>query len=223
MNAVAYKKPGRVLIVWGVFCLAFVVLLAVHDVALARYTTHLRENDYRTHLGLAMECVERKDYLDALRHAERAKRLAPENPEPPACAGSIHYRMKNWARAIDNFNQAIKNGDASRGPRMDIVWSLIELERYDEAATLGAKYADEVVDNAPLLQHTAEAHLRAKRPEKALPLLQQALKTSPENVQQLNRIARIHRELGDDDAAADIEARIDAIDDAIGQLGNSEP
>jgi tetratricopeptide (TPR) repeat protein len=222
MNRPAYKKPGRVLVLWGVVCVALVALLGVYDVVLADYVVHLRENNYRTHLGFATERMEQEDYLGALKHVERAKELAPASFEPFAFAGSIHYRLKRWLLAIENMEQALKNGDPSRGPRMDILWSLIELKRYDEAAVFGERYIKEVEDNGPLLQHTAEAYIRAKHPEKAIPLLRRALDDSPENLHQLSRLAGAYKELGDDDAVAEIQARIVAIHEAIGQLGNSE-
>ncbi|MCF6287566.1 MAG: hypothetical protein L3K26_20650 [Candidatus Hydrogenedentes bacterium] len=221
MKLPAYKKPGRVLVLWGVVCVAFVALLGVYDVVLADYVVHLRENDYRTYLGFAVERLAEEDYLGALKQAEHAKELAPDSFEPFAFAGSIHYRMKRWPLVIENMDQAIKNGDPSRGPRMDILWSLIELERYEEAAVFGERYIKEVEDNGPLLQFTAEAYLRAKHPEKAVPLLRQAMKQSPDNLRQLRRLYNAYKAMGKEKEAAEVQAQIDALYEAIDQLGNS--
>jgi len=219
MKRSAFKRPGRVLAFWSLACVGLAALLIGYDVALAHYGGHLRDTDYRTYLGLAWEEVQVADFVGAMAHAERAMELAPERPEPYAMAGSIHYRLKHWERARENMAKAIERGDRSRGPRMDLVWSAIELGRYDEAAELGARFASEVEDNAVLLQYAAEAHLRAERPAEAIPFLRRALAASPDNLYQLSRLASAYRDTGDAAAAAEIQARIDAIHDAIGQLG----
>lgn len=219
MGRDAFQRPSRVLVIWGVCCVAFASLLGVYDVVLARYADDLRENDYRTYLGLAAIHLEEKDYLAALKQVDQALALAPENPEPYAYAGGIHYRLKHWERAIENLQAAIDHGDDSRGPRMDIVWSLIELGRFEEAATLGESYAVEVDDNTALLQYVAEAYLRAEQPAKAIPVLERALEASPENLYQLSRLATAYGDVGNDAGKAEMQARIDAIHDAIGQMG----
>jgi tetratricopeptide (TPR) repeat protein len=221
LSTAAYKKPGRVLVIWGVTCAALAALLLAYDVALAQYGTRLQEQDYRTYLGIATEHLAGRDDLGALTNVELAKKLAPTNPEPYAYAGGIHYRLENWKQAIENLEKAVEFGDPSKGPRMDIVWSHIELGRHEAAAALGERFAAEVQDNTALLQYAAEAHLRAKHPEKAIPLLKQALRVSPDNLYQLSRLAGAYKALGKMEDAGEIQGRIDAIHDAIGQLGNS--
>lgn len=195
-------------------------LLFGYDIALAHYAGQLRANDYRTYLGAAWEQVQAEDYIGAMQQVERAIQLAPDNPEPFAVAGSIHYRLKHWERAFENMTKAVERGDRARGPRMDIVWSAIELKRYDEAVALATQFADDVPDNAIFFQYAAEAHLRAGRPAEAIPMLKQALNAAPDNLYQLSRLASAYRDTDNTKAAEEIQARIDAIHDAIGQIGS---
>lgn len=218
-----FKNPRRVLATWGALLVLGVAAIAVFDFRLATYAADLRANDYRTYLGEAIVLLESKDYLGALQQVERAKELAPDVYEPYAYAGGIYYRTNQWALAHANFSQAVEKGDPGVGPRLDIVWSLIELKRFDEAAAFGAKAVEEFPDNAMLPQYTAEALLKASRPAEAIPFLERALGQSENNVYLLDRLARAEEEKGDAAAAAKTRARIESIHEAIGRVGNVVP
>lgn len=223
MHRPTFKHPGRILAIWGALLVLAAVAIAVFDFRLATYAANLRANDYRTYLGEAIELLEAKDYLGALQQVERAKELAPDQYEPYAYAGGIHYRMNQWDLAHANFSQAVDKGDPGVGPRLDIVWSLIELKRFDEAAAFGAKAVEQFPDNAMLPQYTAEALLKAGRPGEAIPFLERALGQSENNVYLLDRLARAQEQKGDTAAAAKVRARIESIHDAIGRVGNVVP
>jgi tetratricopeptide (TPR) repeat protein len=222
MERKAFQNPGRVIAIWSGACVALVVGLFGYDVALARYADHLRENDYRTYLGRAWEEVEAEDYVAAMQLAEEAKALAPEQPEPYSFAGSVHFRLKQWERALENMTRAIALGDPAPGSRMDAVWSAIQLQRYDEAIALGTEYVATLENKTPMLQYLAEAHLRADRPAAAIPYLEQCLQSTPDNLYQLNRLVTAYRATGKPDKAADIQVRINGILEAIGQLGTAK-
>lgn len=223
MHRPTFKNPRRVLILWGLLWLAGVAGIVVFDVGVAGYAANLRENDYRTYLGEAVVLLESKDYLGALQKVEHAKSLAPEVFEPWAYAGGIHYRMNQWELAHANFKEAVEKGDPSVGPRLDIVWSLIELKRFDEAAEFGAEASAQFPDNAMLPQYTAEALLKASRPAEAIPFLEQALGQSENNLYLLDRLEVAHELAGQPEAASQVRARIERIHEEIGRVGNVVP
>jgi len=218
-----FKHPRRVLAIWAVLWVLGAAAIIAFDVRLAGHAAHLRENDYRTFLGEAVLLLESKDYLGALQRVERAKALAPDVYEPYAYAGGIHYRMNQWDRACENFSRAVEMGDPNVGPRLDIVWSLIELKRFDEAAAFGAKAVEQFPDNALLPQYTAEALMKASRPAEAVPFLERALGQSENNLYLLDRLAKAHDMTGDAEAAAKARARIESIHEEIGRVGNVVP
>ena len=220
MNLPPYKKPGRVLTVWMVFCVLGGGLLYGADVGLARYADYQREYDYRTYLGYAEGRMALADYAGALTHLNHAKELAPESIEPYAFAGNIHYGLKHWDLAIENLQEAVAHGDTSHFVRLDIVRALMELEDYERAAALGEQFAKQVTENNAILQNAAEAHLRLGQPEKAVPLLELALASTPANLYQLSRLAGAYRTLGEEEKAMQTEARIGAIHERLGELGS---
>lgn len=223
MHRPTFKHPQRILAAWGISLVLGVLAIGLFDFRLSTYAADLRANDYRTYLGEAIMLLESKDYLGALQQVEKAKELAPEVYEPYAYAGGIHYRMNQWDLAYANFTQAVAKGDPGVGPRLDIVWSLIEMKRYDEAADFGAKAVTQFPDNAMLPQYTAEALLKAARPAEAIPFLERALGQSENNVYLLDRLARAQEQKGDPAAAAKVRARIESIHEAIGRVGNVVP
>ena len=218
-----FKHPRRILAGWGMLWVLGALSIAVFDFRLAGYAADLRANDYRTYLGEAVILLEAKDYLGALQRVEHAKQLAPDVYEPYAYAGGIHYRMKRWDLAYSNFSLAVEKGDPGVGPRLDIVWSLIEMKRYDEAADFGTRAAAAFPDNVMLPQYTAEALLKGGRPGDAIPFLERALAQSENNVYLLDRLARALEQKGDAAAASEARERIDRIHEAIGRVGNVVP
>ncbi len=223
MHRPTFKHPQRILVTWAFLWLLGAVSVGLFDFRLATYAADLRANDYRTYLGEAIVLLESKDYLGALQQVEKAKALAPDVYEPYAYAGGIHYRMNQWDLAHANFTQAVAKGDPGVGPRLDIVWSLIEMKRYDEAAAFGAKAVTQFPDNAMLPQYTAEALLKAARPAEAIPFLERALGQSENNLYLLDRLEAAHEQAGQADAAAKVRERIERIHEEIGRVGNVVP
>jgi tetratricopeptide (TPR) repeat protein len=223
MHRPTFKNPRHVLILWSLLWLVGAVLIAFFNVRLSIHAAELRANDYRTYLGEAATMVESKNYLGALQQVERAKALAPDVYEPYAYAGGIHYRLGQWELAYTNFRQAVEKGDPGVGPYLDIVWSLIEMKRFNEAAEFGAKALERFPEDVTLPQYTAEALLKAKRPGEAIPFLERALSRSENNVYLLDRLARAHEENGDAVAAENIRDQIDGIHEALGRVGNIVP
>lgn len=207
--------------VWAGSCAAVVAILVGYDVALARYGEYLHENDYQTYLGLAWESVEAENFVDAMKHVDKAKRLAPNNHEPYSFAGSVHYRLGQWGPAYENMVKAIALGDSHPGSRADAVRAAIKLKRYDKAVELGLQYAEEVEDKASLLQYVADAHLQAGRPKEAIPYIEACLEKTPDNLYQLSRAETAYRAVGNQERAAEIQARIDTIHETIGQFGTN--
>jgi tetratricopeptide (TPR) repeat protein len=223
MHRPTFKNPHRVLVIWGLLWVLGAVSIAVFDFRLSIYAAELRANDYRTYLGEAVILLESKNYLGALQQVERAKSLAPDVYEPYAYAGGIHYRLNQWDLACANFRQAVEKGDPGVGPRLDIVWSLIEMKRFEEAAEFGAKALEQFPEDVTLLQYTAEALLKAARPAEAISYLERALTRTENNVYLLDRLARAQEQKGDPAAAAKIRTQIDSIHEALGRVGNVVP
>lgn len=86
-----------------------------------------------------------RDYEEALRQFEVARRLRPSDPNVPLYVGAIRRRQGRWSDAIDNYMQAVDLNPRSGGNLLDLASTLEFLNRFREAET----YLDQGMIIAP--------------------------------------------------------------------------
>jgi len=212
------ENTRRGLMLWCAAVALLLALIEAFDFGLRTYARERRKSDYRTYLVAATDLMGHYDYSGALAQVEEAKRRGPKAPEPYAVAGHVRYQLKHWSRAIAEYQEAIARGSRDEGVILNIVWALIELNRYDEAAAVGIKALDAGFSMPALPRYIAEADFRAGQLIKAIPYYELALKGYPNDLYLLDHLRQAYRSAGQLDKAklmqariADIEASIDAV------------
>jgi tetratricopeptide (TPR) repeat protein len=175
MNRPPIRNPRRALFLWAVLLVLGVALAEAFTFSLAGYGRQLAANDYRTHLAAAFDRMNRFDYVGALAEIEYAKQKAPDVAELYARAGDIHYQLKHWREAIQEYRDAIARGNRDEGARLNVVWSLIELKRYDDAIAFGKAAIKEGFTLPALPRYIAEACFRSGKEIESVQFYEMAL------------------------------------------------
>ncbi len=96
-------------------------------------------------------------------HLARIERIAPESPLPWTLRATRHIENKAWAAAAQAHREALARGGDAAILYPDLVKTLVEMERYDEAEAA----AREGLERAPLtpMLHVALSGLHLRREE----------------------------------------------------------
>lgn len=221
MPTIPVAKSRKVLVAW-------IVLIAVGFLAaegltllLARHGRDLRENDYRTYLGLAAEFIAKNDFSRALAEVREAKRKAPQAPAPYVIAGDIHYQLKHWDKAIAEYDRAFERKSQEAGPRLNKVWALIELGKNDEAAAFGKQAMADGYRSPAMARFIAEAYSRAKKHAEAVPHYEEALQGYPNDLYLLEHLRQCFVATGQTDRAKEMSNRITDVEASINRIAAS--
>jgi tetratricopeptide (TPR) repeat protein len=215
MSRPLIENARRSLMLWCGALVLLAALIEVVDFGLRAHARERRKSDYRTYLAAAEDLRSRYDYPAALAQVEEAKRRGPKAPEPYALAGHIRYQMKYWSQAITEYQEAIARGSQDEGVILNVVWALIELNRYEEAAAVGIKALNAGFSMPALPRYIAEADFRAGKLPEAIPYYEKALNGYPNDLYLLDHLRQAYRAAGQMDKAKQIQTRIADIEASL--------
>lgn len=197
-----------VLVAWAAVLLLGVLLATGWQVGLAGYVGVQRSESPWTYLKAAEQYEADKNWARALEALQEAARRGPGSPVPYERMGFIHYEHRqDWAGALSAFREAIARGSTSLDVRGKIIWSLIHLKRYEDAANFGQQCISEGHTSPYFPRYTGEAWYRGNEQAKAIPFLEKALDDFPTDILLMERLIACYTTVGDMDSARKIEAR----------------
>ncbi|MCX5759627.1 MAG: tetratricopeptide repeat protein [Candidatus Hydrogenedentes bacterium] len=202
-------------VAWITLLMIAVVFAEGVTFSLQVHGRHMREKDYRTYLTKAIAFLSQNSYADALVQAEEAIRRAPERPEPYIMAGHVHYRLKNWERAISAYETAVAKGSEDEGARLNTTWALVELKRYDDAIAEAKKAMAAGFTSATFPRYLAEACWRAGRIADAIPFLEQSLNGFPNDLYLLDHLRQGYAAINQPAKAAEVQAKATDIEASL--------
>jgi tetratricopeptide (TPR) repeat protein len=215
MTGLANENARKTVLLWCAAVVLLLVLTEAVNVGLRAFARERRVSDYRTYLVAATGLMNQYDYMAALSQVEDAKRRNADAPEPYALAGHIRYQLKQWNQAIQEYKAAIAHGSREEGVFLNVVWALIELNRYEEAAALGKKTITAGFSVPALPRYTAEAYFRDGKKAEAIPFYEMALKGYPNDLYLLDHLRQSYRAAGQLDKAKEMQARIADIEASL--------
>lgn len=138
---------------------------------------------------LARGCLSAKQYQCVLDTYREILLLNAESAEADMLAGEALDEMKNTAGAIEQFRAAVKADPREPNVHFGLGYLLWTQNQFDEAAREFEAELVNVPDNAQALAFLADSYMQTGRSEKAMPLIENALKIDPD-------IERAHLDLG---------------------------
>jgi Tfp pilus assembly protein PilF len=208
MSRGAFRHPRQVLGTWALSLVLVAVVVGALNAALLRHAEARRARDYRVPLAAAIDRMQQQDLVGAKQFLDEAVRIAPDAPDAHATMGYFHYRRKSWRDAVASCSRAVSLGDKTPGTWVNLVWSLIELKRYDDALAVGRRAAEAGVSAPALDRYLAEANFRSGRHADAIRYYRDALTHYPDDLYLLERLKEACRTTGNHAEADRIEARI---------------
>lgn len=211
MQGTQITNPKRFFLIWGLALAGLLGAGIAGNLALGFQVERWRGQDPKFHLAAASRFMTQKDYLSARTEIDKALDLAPALPEPHVTDGHLHYELKQWEKAIAAYKAAIAQGSPNPYLYGRILWCLMNLGRFEEAATFGLDCVAQGHGTASLGQDTAEACLRAGKPTEAAALLEAALRDSPDNTHLLERLAFAYQRAGRQEKTDALLKQIDTV------------
>ena len=138
---------------------------------------------------LAHSCLSAKQYQCVLDVYHEILLLNAESAEADMLAGEALDEMKNTAGAIEQFRAAVKADPKEPNVHFGLGYLLWTQNQFDEAAQEFEAELVNVPENAQALAFLADSYVQTNRSEKAMPLIEKALKINPD-------IERAHLDLG---------------------------
>ena len=209
------RDERRALRVWGLLLAVACALVVALNVGLARHARRMRDNDYRTYLAAATDLFQRDDLAGAIAQVQEALRKNPDAPEPHEMAGHVEYRLKHWDAAMAAYHRAIDKGSVDEGIRLNILWSLIELERHEEAAAFGEQCIAQGLKSPVFRRYIGEALFRAQAFSRAALFFEEALQGYPEDLYLLDHLQETYENIGETEKARAVAARIEDVQAVI--------
>lgn len=209
------ENARKRLLLWTVAVLLLLAFTEAVNLGLRTFARERRANDYRTYLATASDLMNHYDYPAALAQVEEAKRRSANAPEPHALEGHIRYQLKQWNLAINEYKSAISQGSREEGVFLNLIWALIELSRYDEAAALGEKTIAAGFSVPALPRYTAEAYFRAGKKVEAIPFYEKALQGYPNDLYLLDHLRQSYRTANQPEKAKEMQTRIANIEASL--------
>ncbi|TWX52480.1 XrtA/PEP-CTERM system TPR-repeat protein PrsT [Colwellia hornerae] len=93
-------------------------------------------DNFLIHNNLAFAAVNTNDIALAIKHADKAFELAPENPQVIDTLGFIKYMQQDYSQALKYYKQANALAPNDRGIIMHMANCLIKMDRTEEAKVL---------------------------------------------------------------------------------------
>lgn len=205
------SNPKRFFILWGMILAVVFLATIAGNFALAMLVKTRSENDPRLHILAAQKHLAEKRYSDARLEIDRALVLIPTSPEPYMLSGHLHYDAQQWEDAIADYRTAIGYGSGDQYVDGRILWCLIHLRRFDEAAEYGRASLASGRGTSSLNSDTAEAYRRAGKLAEAKSFFEMALSDSPGSVDLMERLKGVCQAMGDQQEVAAIQSRIDGV------------
>jgi tetratricopeptide (TPR) repeat protein len=138
---------------------------------------------------LAHSCLAAKQYQCVLDVYHEILLLNAESAEADMLAGEALDEMKNTAGAIEQFRAAVKADPKEPNVHFGLGYLLWTQNQFDEAAQEFEAELVNVPENAQALAFLADSYMQTNRSEKAMPLIEKALKINP-------NLERAHLDLG---------------------------
>jgi tetratricopeptide (TPR) repeat protein len=138
---------------------------------------------------LAHSCLAARQYQCVLDVYHEILLLNAESAEADMLAGEALDEMKNSAGAIEQFRAAVKADPKEPNVHFGLGYLLWTQNQFDEAAQEFEAELVNVPENAQALAFLADSYMQTNRSEKAMPLIEKALKINPD-------IERAHLDLG---------------------------
>lgn len=210
----------RVLIGTWISVLVLIAALTIYTNSwMLAHFERAREANFRTYLELATPLINSGDLAGALGEVKKALTRAPERPEPHAFEGHIRYKLKQWSAAIEAYQRALDYGSTAPGVRSNMLWALIEVEKYEDVVSLGDTFVAQGYAFPTLNRYISEALLRGNEIAKAVPYLEKTLNDYPSDLYILERLRAAYTSIGEPDKATEIASRIEDVHAAFGDEG----
>jgi tetratricopeptide (TPR) repeat protein len=204
-----FTHPRRILAAWLALLLAGAALLGLGYAWLARHEARLREGSPWTHLKEAERLKNANRPQAAIAALQRAAELDPASPVPHEEMGRIYYtRQSDWTKAIESYRQALVLGSESIEARGKILWSLIHLGRYQDAAEFGIGCVQQGYEDPEFDRYIAEAYRRAGMHAESIPYFEAAVEAFPGDTLLLERLIQAYTAIGDAEKAAETDRRL---------------
>lgn len=130
-------------------------------------------------LALAHSCLGAKEYQCVLDVYKQILTLNAESAEADMLAGEAMDAMQDHAGAIQQFQAAVKANTNEPTVHFGLGYLLWTQNRYPEAAEELQAELSNVPDSAEAITYLADTEMKMSQPDKALPLLERAIKLSP--------------------------------------------
>ena len=202
------ENPRRVYVVWGLILAGLLAAGVAGNVGLSAVVAHLREADPDFHRVAADRLLAQKDYAGAKLELDKALELAPNMPELYVLRGHLFYEVGQWEEAMKAYETAIATGSANPYLYGRVLWCLVNLKRYEEAAAFGRSSIEQGHGTAALKRDTADAFVRSGKPAEAIPFIEAALKDSPKSIDLMDRLVAAYRATGQQDKADRMQQRL---------------
>lgn len=152
-------------------------------------TTANEPQNLQFRLLLAHSCLYAKQYQCVLDVYHEILLLNAESAEADMLAGEALDEMKNTAGAIEQFRAAVKADPKEPNVHFGLGYLLWTQNQFEEAAKEFEAELVNVPENAQALAFLADSYMQTNRSDKAMPLVEKALKIDP-------NIERAHLDLG---------------------------
>lgn len=130
-------------------------------------------------MALAHSCLGAKQYTCVLDVYKEILTLNAESAEADMLAGEAMDAMQDHAGAIQQFRAAVKANPNEPNVHFGLGYLLWTQNQYPEAAQEFQAELTNVPDSAPAMAYLADTQIKMSEPDKALPLLQNAVRISP--------------------------------------------
>jgi len=218
MNELATSSSRKAILVWSLSLGVLLLLTVISNLVVIQRVRAARERDPRTYLEAADELRKRNDIPAALEQLDEAFRRAPNSPEPYHVSGHLHYQLKQWDQADKAYSRAIELGSEDEGVRLNKLWALIQLQRYEQAAEFGTSSIAQGYSDIAFVRYVGEAYSRAGRQAEAIPFFLEVLKSNPNDLYMMERLRQAYTATGNREQAEAMETRIADVEAAINSL-----
>lgn len=130
-------------------------------------------------LALAHSCLGSKQYQCVLDTYKEILILNAESAEADMLAGEAMDAMQDHAGAIQQFRSAVKANPNEPNAHFGLGYLLWTQSQFPEAAQEFEAELTNDPDSAQAMAYLADSEIRMSQPDKALPLLQNAIRISP--------------------------------------------
>jgi len=132
------------------------------------------------------------DYEKSLKHLNRAIELSPNKISLIELAGNVYLFKGDLAKSTEYFKRAFDLVPESFSLRVSYISNLIYLGKDEEAGQILASSSPSIIHDSKIIQ----AYVVRKKYKKAISLLKDNLKNSPNDKQKLLSLAAVYSEAG---------------------------